>query len=314
MAAVRADRPMTGEDRGTLCVLGNLDGVHQGHAALMAAARAAAAERGAPLGAVTFDPHPRRFFQPDAEPFLLTTLERKAELLEEAGATRVFAVPFDRETSSMGPERFVEEVLIERLGLAGVVVGADFQFGKGRAGNADMLAQIGATRGLFVGALDPVAPAANVEKFSSSDARAAIEAGDVEAAARILGRPWDVDGRVREGEQRGRTIGFPTANLDLGDLVRPANGVYAVTVRIEGESEARPGVANFGRRPTVGGKGRLLEVHLFDFEGDLYGETLRVAFRAHLRDERKFDGLDALRTQIGADCDRARAALGAARS
>ncbi len=309
MAYFLADRPVAATARGAVAVLGNFDGVHVGHRALIEAAAGAAEAQGAPLAAATFEPHPRRLFQPDAEPFLLTTLDRRDELLRAAGAAHVVAIPFTRDTAGMSPEEFVDEMLIARLGLAGVVVGSEFEFGKGRTGNADSLAQLGATRGLFVGVLDPVAPGAEAEKYSSTDIRSLLEAGDVTSAATLLGRPWDVRGTVKSGEQRGRTIGFPTANLDLGELVRPKNGVYAVRVGVDGAPMDKPAVANFGRRPTVGGEGRLLEVHVFDFTGDLYGRRMDVAFIEFLREERKFDGLDALKTQIAADGEQARALL-----
>ena len=295
------------QPRGAVVALGNFDGVHDGHRQVIGQAAALAARLGAPLGVALFEPHPRRFFQPDAPPFRLMSSARRDETLSGLGVERVHALPFDAGMAGMSPEGFVETVLHQGLGVRGVVTGADFCFGSKRAGDVAALIALGAERGIEVEAA--ALRAEGDEKLSSSLIRDAIRSGDMPAAARLLGAPWTVEAEVIRGDQLGRTIGFPTANLQLGDFVRPAYGVYALRVSLPGESAERPAVANFGKRPTVDGETERLEVHLLDYEGDLYGRTLSCAFIAHLRGERKFDGLDALKAQIGKDSDAARTLL-----
>lgn len=296
--------------RGAVAALGNFDGVHLGHQAVIAEAAALARSLGAPPAAAVFTPHPRRVFQPDAEPFRLMTDAQRVRALAAAGAAMVHHIPFNRALAQMSPERFVGEVLDEGLGLKGVVIGADFCFGRDRAGDARTLQALGAARGLKVAIAAPVSAGGGTGKISSSEVREALRAGAPEQAAALLGRPFAVEGEVRRGDQRGRTLGFPTANLALGDYVRPAFGVYAVTVDLGG-GQALPGVANIGRRPTVDGTGVRLEAHLFDVDGDLYGRTISCALVAFLRAEQRFDGLDALKAQIAEDCAAARRRLGA---
>lgn len=297
---------------------GNYDGVHLGHRALVdTARRLASSVAPAPrVVALTFDPHPLHFVAPDRAPPLLTTPERRAELLRAAGADEVVIRPFDAAFSALSPEAFVEEVLVRDLGAVGVVVGTDFRFGACRAGDVDLLHTLGAGHGVRVITVSPVT--LDGQLVSSSQVRAAIAAGDVGLAARMLTRVHDVDRRVVRGNQRGRTLGFPTANLELEGMMPPADGVYAVAVRIlDGDdSEADRallekrwfGVANLGVRPTLNA-GRSMEVHVLDFDGDLYDRRLRVGFVARLRGEQKFASLDALKTQIARDVDHARAAL-----
>lgn len=295
--------------RGRLLVaaIGNFDGVHRGHQRLVAETAEFARRRGADPAVVVFNPHPRRFFRPGDPPFLLTTPERRDALLREAGAAVVLPLVFDAALAALPPEAFVADVLKARLGLKGVVTGTDFRFGKGRAGDADLLARAGEAAGIEALAVAPRVESAAGAKIGSSAIRAAIAAGDVRDAALMLGRRWAVDGIVASGQKLGRTIGFPTANLSLGELVEPRCGVYAVEAMTAGARYG--GVANFGRRPTVGASAPLLEVHLFDFNGELYGARLDVAFVDFIRDERKFDGLDALKGQIEADCRSARRIL-----
>lgn len=291
----------------TFAAIGNFDGVHRGHRRLLAATGEAAARIGAAAGAVVFEPHPRRFFKPDDPPFLLTTRGMRERLLRNAGASFVHELAFDAALVATSPRGFVFDVLRDRLGLAGCAVGDEFRFGQGRSGDAQGLAALCAEAGLAA----TIVPALmnGAEKFGSTQIRAALQAGDVRAAAAMLGRPWVVEGEVADGRRLGRTIGFPTANLTLGELVEPRRGVYAVLASVHGET--RPGVANFGRRPTFGDGAPLLETHLFDFSGDIYGATLAVSFVDFIRDERKFDGADALKAQIAEDCRAARLALGA---
>ncbi|MEM8987101.1 MAG: bifunctional riboflavin kinase/FAD synthetase [Pseudomonadota bacterium] len=298
-----------GKDRlsdaeGAVAALGNFDGVHKGHQALIAEAARFAQGLAAPLGAAVFEPHPRRFFQADAPPFLLMRVSDKARLLNDLGCDPIFVLPFDAAMAALTPEAFVRDVLVDGLKLKGVVVGGEFRFGARRAGGVDALKALGASAGLAVHIVEPRSARDNEDKYSSTDVRAALRNGDPKRAADILGRPWFVEGVVSEGDKRGRTIGFPTANIWLGDLVEPRYGVYAVTVNVEGALYA--GVANFGRRPTVKGDAPRLEVHLFGFDGDLYGKTAAVAFYDFLRPEQAFDGLDALQEQIKKDAAKAR--------
>lgn len=294
-----------------VAAIGNFDGVHRGHQYLIAEAGALAREKGARAAALLFEPHPRRFFNPDAPPFLITTPRRRDTLLKEAGAARVVSLAFDRRLASFSPDEFVRRVLRKELGLAGVVAGADFRFGAKRAGDAAALGSLGEAAGLEVRIADLKEADGSAEKFSSSAVRSAIANGDMAGAARLLGRFWSVEGSVEQGAKIGRTLGFPTANLRLGPLIEPKRGVYATRARLDNGEAPRTyeAVSNFGRRPTIGDSDPLLETHLFDFKGDLYGETIDVEFVAFLREERKFDGLDALKAQISKDCEDARSAL-----
>lgn len=295
--------PLAEAYRDSVGVIGNLDGVHLGHQALVREAAAFAGEQAKPLTAIVFEPHPRQFFAPDTAPFLLTSLPQKAYLLKDLGVSRVLVLPFNGTLASQTPEEFVCGLLDHVLGLSGIVCGADFRFGHDRTGTAETLTSLARNCGMAARIVIPVMNEIAAEKFSSSQARNALREGRPEEAARILGRPWSVTGSVEEGRKLGRTLNFPTANIRLDQYVEPARGVYAVTALLDGRS--LKGVANFGARPTVDGEGTLLEVHLFDFDGDLYGREMTVAFHHFLRPERKFDGLDALKTQIAADGEQA---------
>jgi len=294
---------------GSVVTPGNHDGVHLGHRALVQAARRLADRHTPPLEvvALTFDPHPLHVMAPERAPPLLTSSERRAELLRGAGADRVVVRPFDAAFAALTPQQFVDQVLRSDLGARAVVVGNDFRFGAQRAGDVAQLRELmSETHGEIV-----TVPAVTLdgEVVSSSHVRAALARGDVERAARMLTRVHDVTRTVIHGAQRGRTIGFPTANLELSGLMTPADGVYAVIVRVlEQPRSLIWGVANLGVRPTVSA-GRSLEVHLLDFAGDLYGKSLRVGFVARLRAEQKFESLEALRAQIARDVEAGRAAL-----
>ena len=290
---------------------GNYDGVHLGHRALIRAAREQADRLGpeTDVVALTFYPHPLALIAPDRAPQLLTTPERRVELLRAAGADRVHIQAFDRAFSSLTPEAFAREVLVEELGARAVVVGQDFCFGAGRSGNVSVLQQLGEALGFEVCIVQPVHFQGAVA--SSSRVRKALGQGNVELAAQLLTRVHDVTRRVVSGNKRGRTIGVPTANLELTGLMPPADGVYAVCARIltPGRDPRRlGGVANLGVRPTLKA-GRSMEVHLFDFEGDLYDCTLRVGFVSRLRGEQKFASLEALREQIACDMIEAKSAV-----
>ena len=293
--------------RGSVIALGNFDGVHQGHRHVIALARDLADGTGGELGVALFDPHPRRFFAPEAPAFRLMSAHRRNLTLEALGVKRLHILPFDAAMAKMTPRQFVETVLVEGLGVKGVVTGADFRFGAGRAGSTGDLERLCAEHGIRTSFAELHGNGA--DKVSSTRIRKAILDGDMKAAETLLGAPWAVEGVVKHGDARGRTIGFPTANLTLGDYARPAYGVYAVRAGIDGETPARPGVANIGKRPTVDGATELLEIHLFDFAGDLYDKTLEVEFHEFLRPERRFDGIEALKDQIAKDAQAARAAL-----
>jgi len=295
--------------RGAVAALGNFDGVHRGHQAVIAAACAHARALGAHCAGAVFSPHPRQVFTPDTPPFALMSEAQRARALKAAGAAAVFHIPFDRDLAAMTPEAFVRDVLAEGLGLKGVVTGADFCFGKGRAGDVAALTRLGAQYGVAVKVAEAVNLQTGSGKISSTTVREALRQGDVQTAADLMGRPFAIEGVVSRGDQRGRQLGFPTANIALGDYLRPKFGVYAVMVHLP-DGHAVPGVANLGSRPTVDGAEARLEAHLFDFEADLYGQVLEVALTAFIRPEQKFDGLEALKAQIAADSATARGLLG----
>lgn len=292
---------------GAAIALGNFDGLHAGHRAVIADARGQAKRIGAPLGVATFEPAPRRFFQPDAPPFRLMTPLRRQIALDAIGVDELHLLRFDAAMAAMTDREFCERVIVGEVGARAVSVGFDFRFGKGRMGDAESLTRIGRDLGFDVSVVAEVKDAG--AKVSSSRIREAIERGDMETAAAGLGGQWIVDAIVEHGEKRGRTLGFPTANMNLGDIVHPAHGIYAVWARVEGEETWRPGVANFGRTPTTGLRDALLEVVIFDWSGDLYGKRLHTAFVKYLRAEATFDGLEALVTQMHGDAAEARRVL-----
>jgi riboflavin kinase/FMN adenylyltransferase len=297
--------------RGAVVAIGNFDGVHRGHRALIAEAKVQAEARRAPLAVLTFEPHPQEYFRPSSESFRLTPLRAKARLLADLGVDVLFALTFDGEMAKRSPQDFVLNVLMDGLGISGVVVGHDFEFGSKRAGNLATLAYMGEMEGFSVTAFDTVT-ASGDEKISSTLIRQMLKQARPEDAARLLGHPWAVEARVEHGDARGREMGFPTANMHLGHCLAPAFGVYAVRVSIlEGDRAVsrHDGVANFGIRPMYQVKVPLMETHLFDFDGDLYGKYLSVELIRYIRPEAKFDGLPALVAQIGADAAKAREIL-----
>ncbi|HVI53303.1 MAG TPA: bifunctional riboflavin kinase/FAD synthetase [Candidatus Sulfotelmatobacter sp.] len=300
--------------RGGVVALGNFDGVHLGHQAVIGRAQALAREQSLACGVMSFEPHPRSVFKPDRPPFRLTPFRVKARLIEGMGLDFLVMQHFDLAFASHTAEDFVDQALVGGLGVRHVVVGYDYEFGKGRSGHGELLKQMAARRGFEATLVEPIS-ADGGAVYSSTAIRHALSEGRAEDAAAILGRFWEIEGRVEHGDARGRTIGFPTANVEMADYLHPARGVYAVFAGIDqaGRTEWRPGVANFGSRPTFDKDGHLLEVHLFDFDGDLYGRHLRVALVSHLRDERKFDSLEALKNQIVEDSQNARRILAARR-
>lgn len=296
--------------KGAVVAVGNFDGVHLGHQALIAEARRQAEARNAPLAVLAFEPHPAEFFRPRPDSIRLTPLRTKARLLSELGVDAMFALTFDASMAQRSAEDFVTQVLIGGLGLSGVVVGPDFEFGKGRAGKVATLKQMGEANGFTVTIFDMVKTGG--EKVSSTRIRESLKAARPEEAARLLGRFWAVEARVEHGDGRGRKMGFPTANMHLGHCLAPAFGVYAVRVTItENEKPVgrHDGVANFGIRPMYQTPVPLMEAHLFDFDGDLYGKHLSVELIAYLRQEAKFENLDALIAQIATDAQKARKIL-----
>jgi riboflavin kinase/FMN adenylyltransferase len=303
-----SDVPEAG--RGAAVALGNFDGVHRGHRAVLDAARAVAEAKGAPLGVLTFEPHPRSFFQPATPPFRLTSPRTKADLLAAAGVDWLYQATFDRSFAAHDPEAFAAEVLCDGLGARAVICGYDFVFGKGRLGNTKVLEALGKRLGF---AVTVVPPARNGDAaYSSTVIRGLLQDGKPREAAEMLGHRWTIEGEVKTGDARGRTIGFPTANIELGAFLVPALGVYAVRAGLEmpdGNRAWAPAVANLGRRPTFDKRDILLEVHLIDFQGDLYGRRLWVEFVDYIRPEQKFSGLDALKAQITADRDKAKEIL-----
>ncbi|MFO1082513.1 MAG: bifunctional riboflavin kinase/FAD synthetase [Reyranellaceae bacterium] len=296
--------------QGAVVALGNFDGVHRGHQALVGRAVAEAQALGVPVLAFTLEPHPRRFFVPDTGPFRLTLLPAKVRLLGGLGVAAVLAQRFDAAFAALSPDAFVERVLHGALRARHVVSGYDFSFGARRGGNTERLREQARAHGFGVSVVEPVMREGEV--YSSTRIREALRAGWVSEACELLGHPWEIEGTVEQGDQRGRTIGFPTANVALGEHLRPRFGVYAVRVLIDGETAWRPAVANLGRRPTFGKLQENFEVHLFDFAGDLYGKALRVALVDFIRPEMKFGGLDQLKAQIAADGQAARTLLAAA--
>jgi riboflavin kinase/FMN adenylyltransferase len=297
------DLPATAQ--GATVALGNFDGVHLGHAHLLRTAHAARPDT--PLAVLTFEPHPREFFRPDDPPFRLTLSGERAAALALLGVALVYELPFDAGFSLMSAEDFIVGVLHAGLAARHLVCGPDFAFGRRRGG--DMALLTARAEALGIGLTTATVLSDEGGPISSSRIRRALQDGYPERATALLGRPWAIPGPVTHGDKRGRTIGFPTANIPLGRHLEPARGVYAVTVRLPGGT-TRPGVANIGRRPTVNaGPESRLEVNIFDFEGDLYGAELAVSLHAFLRGERKFSGIDELRAQIAADAAQARAIL-----
>jgi riboflavin kinase/FMN adenylyltransferase len=297
--------------KGAVVAIGNFDGVHRGHRALIAEAKMQAEARRGPLAVLSFEPHPQEYFRPSPECFRLTPLRTKARLLADLGVDALFALTFDGEMARKSPQDFVQGVLVNGLGISGAVVGHDFEFGQKRAGNLATLAYMGEMEGFSVTAFDTVT-ASGDEKISSTLIRRMLKEARPEEAARLLGRNWAVEARVEHGDARGRELGFPTANMHLGHCLAPAFGVYAVRVNIlEGDRAVsrHDGVANFGIRPMYQVEVPLMETHLFDFNGDLYGKYLSVELIRYIRPEASFAGLPELIAQIGADAAKAREIL-----
>lgn len=297
---------ITEELRGAIIALGNFDGFHKGHQVVAQAAIDWAKAEGRPAIIATFDPHPVRHFQPDAQPFRLTSLDQRERLFTAAGADAMLVFEFGAELAGTTAEDFVGKLLVERFGAAGIVTGEDFTFGKGRAGNVEVMTELGAPLGLSNKAVGPVSD--STEVISSSRIRDALKAGDCETAAELLTRPFAIEGVVIHGDKNGRKLGYPTANVDIDHYLRPKYGIYAVKGRLP-DGRVVDGAANLGIRPTFDPPKELLEPYFFDFAEDLYEQVIEVELHHFLRGETKFDDLDGLMVQMAKDCDKARALL-----
>jgi riboflavin kinase/FMN adenylyltransferase len=308
MRVVRHLTPGSRPFRSAVVALGNFDGLHLGHRAIMQRTRELARARAADAIAFTFYPHPIAVLAPERAPVMITSLAGRLEALRDAGLAGVVVQRFTRRFAALEPEEFVREVLVGALGVSAVVVGYNVTFGRERRGTPELLSQLGREHGFAVEIVPPVAVGEHT--VSSSAIRRLLGVGDVRQAAALLGRPHTLVGRVRPGDRRGATIGFPTANVFPRGGILPPDGVYAVRVGIGAEPATRPGVANLGTNPTFGAVGRRLETHLLDFDGDLYGARLRVAFVQRLREEQRFPSVQALVAQIHSDAQAAREVLG----
>jgi len=289
--------------KGSIVALGNFDGFHLGHQAVVSRSVARAFHERRPVIVATFDPHPVKYFKPEVPPFRLTSLDQREALFAHAGADAMLVFEFGAELASMDAEAFVAEVLAGRIGAAGVVTGDDFSFGKGRRGDAVLLAKVGAEHGVGAEAVAQVV--LDGERISSGRVREALVDGDTGTATHMLSRDYAIEGVVQRGDRRGRELGYPTANLELGDYQRPKYGIYAARVTLEDGSE-HPGVANLGVRPTFEPAQELLEAHLFGFDGDLYGKKIEVALHAFIREEKRFDGIEPLIAHMREDEAKAR--------
>ncbi len=312
MRIIRDYQYISDADKGAAVAIGNFDGVHRGHQSVIDLARGKAVDLGCPLGILTFEPHPREYFAPNAPSFRLMNAEARAHRLEKLGVERLYELNFNAALSSLTATEFAKDVIVGGFGLKHVVIGSDFFFGKNRGGTADMLVEMGAEMGFGV----TIAPlvADDLGEFSSTNIRNALTAGEPEHAARMLGHWHRIEGKVVGGDQRGRDLGYPTANLAIDGLHPPKFGVYAVLVDVlEGPHKGHyHGAASIGLRPTFGGEFPNLEVFIFDFSGDIYGADISVALVGFQRPELKFDSLEALITQIDEDCIESKKILAAA--
>ncbi|MCU7918392.1 MAG: bifunctional riboflavin kinase/FAD synthetase [Candidatus Thiodiazotropha sp. (ex Epidulcina cf. delphinae)] len=310
MQLVRGLHNLKSDHHGCVATIGNFDGVHLGHQSVFRHLMEKGAEVGLPTTVVTFEPQPREFFQAATAPARLTRLREKLQAIKETGVRRVVVLEFNKRLAAMSAETFVEELLVQGLGARFLSVGDDFRFGRGRQGDFELLQRMGRRHGFEVENMNTYK--LDADRVSSTRIRELLTQGDLKTAAQCLGRPYRICGRVAHGDERGRTIGFPTMNVDLHRRVSPLQGVYAV--KVDGlDTQQLPGVANIGVRPTVEGDNRyLLEVHLFDFDRSVYGEHVTVAFVQKLRDEQRFDSFEALRQQIWRDAAQAREILSVA--
>lgn len=306
MELVRGIHNLRRRHRGCVLTIGNYDGFHLGHQAVLTRLREIGAMRGLPSALLTFEPMPREFFDPGAAPPRLASFREKAEDAANLGLQRLICARFDRRFAALSPETFVRKLIVDGLGVHYVLVGEDFRFGRGRAGDLETLVELGREHGFETCPLSAVVE--NGRRVSSTRVRAVLAAGEPGRAARLLGRPYRISGRVRAGARLGRTLGIPTANLRITRKPAPRFGVYAVEAVLD-DGRVFPAAANLGVRPTVSGRECLLEVHLLDYGEDLYGRRLDVRFRHFIRSETRFDDTDALRNQMLADIERVRSLL-----
>ena len=291
----------------SVAALGNFDGIHLGHIKVLNEAKFLSKKLNLPLSVLTFDPHPREFFQTEKNFFLLQNFNQKKECLKKLGIQKIINLKFDSLLSDLKPETFVTKILSETLNIKHVFTGKDFKFGKNRSGNIETLVKVGKKCNIDVYYSE--IKIVNEQLISSSIIRESLRKGDVQNANNLLGRPYSISGKVIKGDQRGRTIGFPTANIKLGNVIRPAFGVYSVLVKDENNNEYK-GIANIGRRPTVNDRGELIEVNLFDREINLYDKELEIFLHHFIRAEKKFDNIDKLKKQISKDVKKAKSFLG----
>lgn len=292
------------EFKGAVTALGNFDGLHRGHQALLEITRKQALDRGRPFGVLTFEPHPRRLFRPDDAPFRITPLPVKLERLKALKADAVFILDFNWETAKLSADDFIAKILKEKLGLSEIALGADFHFGQNRSGNLVTLQNAGmncTTVGLVKDA--------NHAVYSATRIRGLLQSGQIEEANALLGWDWEIQAIVEKGDQRGRELGYPTANMALGETIHPSYGIYATLVQIEGEDQWRMAASNIGIRPMFEAPVALIESFLLDYSGDLYGKRLRVRPVRKIRDEAKFNSLEDLIVQMEKDCATAREIL-----
>jgi riboflavin kinase/FMN adenylyltransferase len=304
MRIYRHYETLPAEARGAAIAIGNFDGVHKGHCQVIHEAGAIAKNLGIPWAVLTFEPHPRSVFQPDSVPFRLTPFRSKARALEALGVDLMIVQKFNREFSQSPAESFIETVLVDGFGAKHLVSGYDFVFGHDRKGNSELLVRMGKRLGFGFTAINAVESPEGLV-YSSTRVRQYLENGDPQGAANVLGHTFAIVGRVAHGAKLGRSIGFPTANIHLGTLMRPKRGVYAVRVTLEGEDQIIEGVSSIGHRPTVNGIGDLLEVYLFDFDADIYGRRISVELIEFIRGEAKYDSVEEMRKEIERDVEKA---------
>lgn len=310
MRLFRTHEGLPADVRGAAVAVGNFDGVHLGHQAVIGEAGRIAKASGMPWAVLTFEPHPRSIFSPEVGPFRLTPFAVKTRLIEGLGPNVLIVSPFDAAFARLSARSFVEDVLVHGLGASHVICGHDFAFGQGRKGTAELLLWLGDEFEFGFTCVQEIRDTSG-EGYSSTRIRDYLRRGEPAIAARLLGRAFEIEGRVVEGDKRGRSIGFPTANVRLGDYLHPAHGVYAVRVGVGADDQLTwfDGIANLGQRPTFDGSEVLLETHVFDYDGDLYGQRIRVCLADYVRPEKRFDGIESLRAQIAEDVARARMSL-----
>jgi len=308
MKIFRHDTNLTDDVKGGVLAIGNFDGVHLGHQAVIQKAKEIALEKGVNCNVVTFEPHPRRFFVPNAEPFALTPYRSKVHLLEKMGIDHLFILHFNQTFSERSAEEFVESVLVNDLQVKDVVVGHDYVFGHNRKGDVHLLKELGLLKKFDVHEVAEVL-LEDGSSCSSSRIREYLQNGKPQKAAKILGHPWQIEGRIEHGDARGHDVGFPTANLHLGECLHPKEGVYAIRCQMTEDRGHKMGIANFGKRPTFDGKDIVFEVHIFDFDQEIYGEYLMVELIDFIRPEQKLHSVEELHQQIEKDVVKVKAIL-----